>query len=218
MVVFKQCACFHGFGWWFDIGKIAGWDIFHSFPSYLSLDIFLIPRVIWENPGKAAIKTLSQRSIFYPKIPQKIIRKKSSGFFISGDVKTKGTHKKNLFWILWQKRTFGTVCNEIWSSAEKIHNIMSRDSLQFPDFLVSKTRKISSSKFSNLFSLSCLDDGIGRNLVTQTSLFLVCYWARWRAARHELWGFSDALATLHSLKIWSLPYILIFMKKCPKLV
>ena len=92
------------------------------------------------------------------------------------------------------------MCNEIWSSAEKIHNIMSRDSLQFPDFLVSKTRKISSSKFSNLFSLSCLDDGIGRNLVTQTSLFLVCYWARWRAARHELWGFSDALATLHSLE------------------
>ena len=108
--------------------------------------------------------------------------------------------KKIYFEFYDKKRTFGTVCNEIWSSAEKIHNIMSRDSLQFPDFLVSKTRKISSSKFSNLFSLSCLDDGIGRNLVTQTSLFLVCYWARWRAARHELWGFSDALATLHSLE------------------
>ena len=197
MVVFKQFACFHGIGWWFDIGKIAGWDIFHSFPSYLSLDIFLIPRVIWENPGKAAIKTLSQRSIFYPKIPRKNYQEKIFGIFHFRWWKW----TKKIFWILWQKRTFGTVCNEIWSSAEKIHNIMSRDSLQFPDFLVSKTRKISSSKFSNLFSLSCLDDGIGRNLVTQTSLFLVCYWARWRAARHELWGFSDALlATLHSLE------------------
>ena len=102
LVVFKQFACFHGIGWWFDIGKIAGWDIFHSFPSYLSLDIFLIPRVIWENPGKAAIKTLSQRSIFYPKIP----RKKSSGFFISGDE----NEQKKLFWILWQKKGLLAQC------------------------------------------------------------------------------------------------------------